>query len=267
MRPALAAAMWVGFVAAAAGTLLSLWQASATMADVPLFDSGPRLWAVFAGTSYGRFGLASLALLAAGAALHRGAERYARSHACRAALPCIVVLLAVCRVQSGHAAAGDALSMAAAVELVHVLSMALWLGTVLVAAWVVLPVVAASAASAAPARYLALLSHWATIALAGVLTTGLYNALRVLNAPAELVRTEYGWVLTTKLCLAGAAMALGGWNRFVGFPAAVAAGAMPLAAGKNLRAISAVLRIESIVLLVVLVAAAILGASAPPASP
>lgn len=260
----LASAMAVGFGTGLVATLLALWQASATMADVPLPESGPTLWAVFAGTSYGRFGFASFALLAVAAVVHFGLRRRVQSHTYRAAITCALVLSAVCRVATGHAAQTGRVNVATAVELAHLLSMALWLGSVLVAAWVVLPQVARAKGPVGTDIYLAALSGWATVALAIVLASGLFNAFRVLNAPAELLSTPYGWVLTTKLCCVGVAIVLGSWNRFIGFPRALAVTPDPCA--KNLRTITSVVRVESIALLVVLVAAAVLTASAPPTS-
>ena len=258
----LAFVIGTGFVSSIIATLLSLWQASAIMADVPLLQSGPSLWAMFAGTSYGQIGLVSVGMLAMGAAVHFLLRQRLQLGAYYAAILCILGLFALCRVATGHASENGLVSVAAAVELVHLLSIALWLGSVLVAAWVVLPKFANQKTAAPMPSYLAALSGWATVALAGVLTTGLYNAFRVLNAPTELVSTEYGWVLTTKLCFVGIAIALGGWNRFVGFPQTLRGSQAP--ADEMLRSITVVLRVESIALLIVMLAASVLTASAPP---
>ena len=258
--------MGIGLVGGLAATLLSLWQASAAMADVALLESGPSLWVMFANTSYGRFGLASVLVLMVGAVLHFVQRLHRQSSAHRAALWGLLLAFAMCRVAIGHAAENGLFGVAAAAELIHVLSMALWSGAVIVAAWVVLPTIERVAAPDSITPYLTSLSGWATGALAAVLATGLYNAFRVLNQPAELGSTEYGWVLTTKLCIVGIAIALGGWNRFIGFPAVLAAVTEPDTRKNNLHAITRVLRVESIALLIVLLAAAVLTASAPPSS-
>lgn len=261
----LASIMGIGFVVGAGATLMSLWQASAAMADVPLRESGPSLWAIFANTSYGRFGLTSFAVLAVGAAVHFTLGRRVPSGAYPGTILCILGMFAVCRVATGHAAESGLFSVAAVVELTHVFSMALWLGSVLIAAWVVLPKATSATGFTGIETYLALLSSWATVALAGVLSTGLYNVFRVLNTSAELIKTQYGWSLTTKLFFVVVAIALGGWNRLVGFPAAVAA-AKSDASDKRVGAITSVLRVESISLLIVLIAAAALTANASPSS-
>ena len=260
------AAMGIGLVAVSAATLVSLWQASATMADVPLLESGPSLWVMFADTSYGRFGLASLMVLILGSVLHFALRLSRQSSPHRAAVLGILMAFAICRVATGHAAENGLFGVAIVAELIHMLSMALWSGSVIVAAWIVVPTSGPASAPGNIAPYLASLSSWATGALAAVLATGLYNAFRVLNHPAELGSTEYGWVLTTKLCFVGIAIALGGWNRFIGFPAVFAAAAEPNTEKTRLHTITSVLRAESIALLIVLLAAAVLTASAPPTS-
>ena len=266
VRENLQAATGTGLVAAAGATLLSLWQASATMADVPLLESGPSLWALFASTYYGRFGLALLTILIVGAVSHFGLRRRRQGVAYHAVILCLLVAFAICRVATGHAAENDLVSVAAAVELAHVLSMALWFGSVMVAAWMVLPSVGSIAPPTRITPYLASLSSWATGALAVVIATGVYNTVRVLNQPAELIGSEYGWVLTIKLCFVGTAIVLGAWNRFIEFPAAFAVATDPDAAKNKLHRIMSILRAESIALLVVVFAAAVLTANAPPAS-
>ena len=260
------AAMGTGLVTGVAATLLSLWQASATMADLPLVESGPSLWVTFANTSYAHFGLVSLLILALGCGLHFVLRRYDQSSLHRWAVLGILMAFAICRVATGHAAENGLFGAATALELIHVLSMALWVGSVIVAAWIVIPPSSRTVLPSSIGPYLKSLSRSATVALAAVLATGIYNAIRVLNKPAELGATEYGWVLTTKLCFVGIAIALGAWNRFSGFPALDAAAAKPATEQKALRVITSILRAESIALLIVLLAAAVLTANAPPAS-
>ena len=221
----LQAAMGISFVAGLAATILSLWQASATVADVPLLESGPSLWVMFANTSYGHFGLASLLTLALGGALHFALRHGDQSSLHRWAVLSVLLAFAICRVATGHAAENGPVGVATVAELIHVLSMALWFESVIVAAWIVIPTSARAALPSSIAPYLKSLSSWATVALTAVLATGVYNAIRVLNHRAELGTTKYGWVLTIKLCFVGIAIALGAWARFSGFPAVEAASA------------------------------------------
>ena len=142
--------------------------------------------------------------------------------------------------------------------------MSLWAGTVFVAGWIVLPqvLVDESSPTGQRAAYLSALSNWATAALAGILATGAYNTYRVLDSPRDLIEGDYGHVLVFKLGFVLVAIALGGFNRFHGLPAAMSV--QPEKARRGLRGVIAVLRIESAALLLVLAAAAILTSSAPP---
>jgi putative copper resistance protein D len=261
----LSVAMGVAIVVGGTATLLSLWQAAATMGDVPLLQAGPALWANFVTTRYGQAGLVSLVVLATAALMHFSGVLSQRRILYEVAMTVTVVLYALCRVSIGHATENGPVSLAVAVELTHLLLMALWVGSVIVSGWLVLP----NAPSAGPAKssvtpYLASLSRWATVALAGILATGVYNAFRVLKSPGDLLGTSYGWILTTKLCFIAVAIGLGGWNRFYGFPVVAASHGPIQPTSRRMRPLIAVLRIESVALLVALAAAAVLTGSEPP---
>jgi putative copper resistance protein D len=244
---------------------LSLWQAAATMGDVPLRKAGPALWASFVTTRYAQAGLVSLLLLSGAALVHFLMAASRKGSGYDAAMLLMIVLYAVCRVSIGHATESGPVSIAVAVELAHLLLMALWVGPVIVSGWLVLP----NAPNAGPAKtsvttYLASLSTWATVALAGILATGLYNALRVLKTPDDMLGTSYGWLLTAKLCFVSVAIGLGGWNRFFGFPAVGANPGSRQPTSLRMRSVITVLRIESVALLLALAAAADLTGSEPP---
>jgi putative copper resistance protein D len=173
-------------------------------------------------------------------------------------LTVLLLMVAAARVTIGHAYEHGPMSIAVLVEWLHLLLMSVWAGVVLVAGWLVLPHVLAGefAPTKELAAYLTSMSNWAGVALAGILATGAYNAYRVLGSPRELIEVDYGQVLTFKLCLVVIAIALGGFNKLVGLPAA--------ASPRGLRSVTTVLRIESVALLLVLTAAAVLTSSAPP---
>lgn len=263
----LSSTIGIALAVCAISTLLSLWQAGATMGDAALFDSGAALWAMFTTTHYGHVGIASIVLLGAAALVHLFISDAFGRYAYLMTMLALVALYGVCRVSIGHASEKGLVSAAAGIEWAHLLMMALWIGSVFIAAWIVLPQLAGGETNqAGTKRYLVALSHWATVALAAILATGLYNTYRVLTTPEDLLSTEYGWILTTKIGLVIVAIAMGAWNRFVGFPTVLASAAGPLADGGPLRPVIAVLRVESAVLFIVLGAAAILTSSAPPSA-
>lgn len=278
--------MSAGLWLCGSATVFSLWQAVATMGDVPLLDVDFTLWKMFWKTHYGHAGLVNLALLAILWVMHRAVHSHCNDKFYVSIVGALLLFYATARVTIGHAFEFGLFSLPVLVEWVHLVLMAVWSGSVMVAGFGVLPMLLASRTIARIGdptintmneQYLAALSKWATVALIGILLTGFYNAYRVLNQPTDLVAGEYGWILSTKLCLVLLAMGLGAWNRFFGFPAVCAAGdgtAEDYAASDqsttwvaSMKTVITILRVESMILLAVLVAAAFLTSSTPPAAP
>jgi len=222
---------WPAALACLLSTLLSLWAATAVMAGTGLAPAAALLPHMLVDTAYGRAGLAGVAamliLMIAGR---------------RSLLLAGLLLLgfAFSRALASHATG----SMGILVAWLHLVLMGLWLGLVAVAAWLKL-------------TDLRRLSSAATVALGGIVLTGFFNGWQRLQAPAQLIDHPYGVVLSVKLGLFLLAAALGAYNRFVGFPA--------VASGQGTGRATLVLRLESVVLLAVLAAAAVLATQEPPA--
>jgi copper resistance protein D len=261
----LSAAMPAGLILCLAGVFLSLWTESAIMGDVAWLDAWPAFAQMATATHYGHAGVAVMALLAAAMLAHWILYRRAARMAYPASMAALLLLVAAARITIGHAYEQGALSVAAAMEFLHLLCMALWTGIVLAAGWLVLPriLVLEAAPTRERAAYLGSMSNWATAALTGILATGAYNAWRVLGSPRDLLEESYGQVLLLKLALVLVAIALGGFNRFLGLPTALSTRPAP-AAQRGLAMVMTILRVESLVLLLVLLAAAVLTNSAPP---
>jgi putative copper resistance protein D len=261
----LAPAMLAGLAACTAAVFLSLWTESAIMGDVAWLDAWPVCVQMITATHYGHAGVAALALLVVAMVAHPLLYRCGAGRRYVAGMGGLLLLVAAARVAIGHAYEQGAFSVAAAAQWLHLLCMALWAGIVFVACWLVLPRVLQMepAPTEARAAYLGAMSKWATAALAGVLATGAYNAWRVLGSPADLVGAAYGQVLLVKLLLVLIAIGLGGYNRFFGLPASLAA-SPPQAAQRGLRTVIAVLRMEALALALAFVSAAILVNNAPP---
>jgi len=246
------------------GELALLWIEAMTMADVGPAAAFDELRGVVAGTQWGHAwacGFASLALLFSA---HFGVRRGWGDLRVIAVLACIVFALA--RAGGGHAGA-NGFGRATIVMAVHLLATAAWAGLVFVAALVVLRADAAGIdlAPADRAAWLRWLSTCATIALALVAATGIAAALSETGPTlAPLVSSPWGFVLDAKLALVALAIALGAHNRFVTLPPLLAAlaGARPDA--ELQQRFARVLRIEAVVLLAVLLAAAALANGEPP---
>lgn len=257
----------LGLALGIVSTLLSLWQMSASMSEVPLWESGPTIWRMFAGTHYGRIGLLSVALLivAAMASVFFIKDQRARTPA----IICLIAMAfyALSRVAVGHAYEFGLVSFAVVIEWLHLILMSVWVGLVVTAGWIVLPHMCTSKFLCADiTAYLSSLSTWATYVLVGILVTGGFNTYRVLTVPQDFVATQYGWTLVVKLVFVALAVALGGWNRFYGFPKASLPSTMRGSESASIGQAMWILRVESVALLIVLAAAAVLTGSAPPAS-
>lgn len=230
-------------------SLGSLWAATALMGDSGLAEAAPMLPQVLLETAYGRAGLYGMGAIAACALL------FAAS-AGRATIGVGALLLlgfALARAAVSHAGEHGMQSAGYAIEVLHLVLIAVWTGGVALAALLVLPA-ALRRALALPA-YLHALSMAATVALAGIVASGAFNSWQRLTSVDDLSGHPYGQALSWKLGLFALAALLGAYNRFVGFP---------MAARDGGRRALRVLRIETGVLALVLLAAAQLSSQQPP---
>lgn len=149
------------------------------------------------------------------------------------------------------------------VDWVHLMLICLWVGEVIVSGLLVLAVRPVDAAGRLDcAAYIGTLSTAATWALAGICATGTFSAWHNLHTPAALVGNPYGTALLVKLALVACAALLGGANRFIVMPQLQAA--LRAHADAALARFVLILRVESAVLLAVLIAAALLSSASPP---
>jgi putative copper resistance protein D len=262
----LSVAMLAGLAACASGISLSLWSESSAMGDVPWLAAWPAGKEMLTSTHYGHAGIAAVGLLVVAMLVHSVLRKPGTDKRYVASIGVLLLLVFAARVTIGHAFEQGFLSVALLVEWLHLLFMSLWAGIVFVASWLVAPrmLISDLATTNDRAAYLTLMSDWAAAALAGNLATGAYNSFRVLGSPRDLLNADYGHVLVFKLCFVLVAIALGSFNKFFGLPAALSPSSSPDKANRGLRMVISVLRIESLALLLVLGAAAVLTNSAPP---
>jgi putative copper resistance protein D len=240
---------------ALAAVVLSFWAAAAVMMGGELGAAAAMIWTMAVQTGYGQAGLAGLTILVAVAGLSAFARR---STTTDFASGLLLVAFAASRASVSHAGEGGMLTLNLAVEWVHLLLIALWLGGVAIAAWLVVPMAySAIRPGLTINRYLTLLSHAATVALVGIFATGVYNAWQRVGSVQNVMGNTYGTALLVKLAFIGLAVALGGYNKLYGFPALMKS---PVAS----RRVVAVLRVESFLLLGALAAAAVLTSQQPP---
>lgn len=246
--------------------LLLLWVQTALMSDLPLSSAVSAAAPVLAQTHFGHawtFGTVAL-LIAWGLTLLR--SRNIRSRRYFFGLIVLVAFFLAGKSSAGHAGSTDRL-LPVVVDWLHLLFVGTWSGSVLIAAgWALRGAPpTGSADQQACASYVAALSRVATWALCGVIATGVYSSWRGLAGGfAAVSSSPYGIAWLVKLSLVGLATALGAVNRFVAMPRLLAA--LRSSNGSfdgPLHGFGVVLRIEALVLLAVLCAAAALSTSAP----
>jgi putative copper resistance protein D len=243
-----------------------LWLQAAAMAEVPVSQAGAAAWSMLTETHFG------LAWSIGIGALVFSATAMALSMHVRGSWPVLLnlpglALFLYTRSMVSHAASDGDFGVALLADWLHLILACLWVGSVLVAGFLVLAAPRAGSVEDRKdcARYVASLSMSATFSLAGIFASGLFSAWRNLGSAGALVGSAYGAALLAKLALVGLAVLLGGVNRFVVMPSLLAGlGSGSPVATLAARRFTMVLRIEAGVLLGVLMLAAILSSTSPP---
>lgn len=166
---------------------------------------------------------------------------------------------------TSHAGENGMWTLANLVNTVHLASTAIWGGAVIVYALLVVPELLHNHDSHRTRDTVLRLSTLASVALVLVILSGLFNTWRQLQQPADLWTTSYGQVLLVKLALVAVMMAIGAMNRFRWVPRIADQTRAPGQAGTaSLRFFHQVLRIDSMVFVLIIIAASVLGITSPP---
>lgn len=239
--------------------LVAIWCAAAQMADSPLLEAGAAFGTMLLKTGFGRYGSAAalvMALVLAVAVV--GVARPLPSRAGGVALALLLPAFAFARSALSHAGEHGAASVGFVMEWLHLMLIALWVGSVAVAAWLVLPRARATMrGSPGVAGYLRVLSHAATLAVVGIAASGVFSVWARVGSVDHLSGNTYVTVLAVKLALVASAGMLGAFNRFIGFPRDSAVDRI------SIRTLN-VIRVEAVILLMVLISAAFLVVQQPP---
>ncbi len=252
--------------AAALAYITMLWLEAASMAEVPLSDAAPAIHSVLAATHYGfawKLGMLALAVVAGTTMLRwKPARRPAADLVRLAAIGAFLYSRSIV----SHAGAGGDISWAVAADWVHLILISVWVGEVFIAGFVTLGQVNGGGQDDPErAQYIQALSNSATVALSGIVITGLVSAWRGLGSLENAIGNPYVTVLLLKLALVVAAAALGSVNRFAVMPRLLTDLRLPAAAsGLQQRRFIFILQIETFVLVAALVLAAVLSSTSPP---
>jgi putative copper resistance protein D len=244
--------------------LAVLWLQAASMAEVALLQAGPAILTTLTASHFGSAwigGMAALVIASWATLLRRHAAPYA-----------VLVALALflySRSMLSHAAADGDISVRVAVDWLHRILISVWVGEVFVAGLFTLrgATGAVPAQGLEQARYIESLSTSATVALFGIILSGLYSSWQGLGGLAHLFDNTYAKVLLVKLLLVGGAALLGGVNRLLVMPSLVEAlrrdSVHSELAGRRF---VLVLQVEAVVLAGALLAAAVLSSTSPPSA-
>ncbi|MDO9411737.1 MAG: CopD family protein [Pseudolabrys sp.] len=205
LRRRLTGMAWAALILTVLSGAVWLAVIAASILDVPvagIFENGG-LWTVLADTRFGQ--VASLRLgLAAALGLLLALDRYRGLQlATAAALAGLIALV-------GHAGAtaGPVGWLHMASDIVHVLAAAAWLGGLPALAMVLTG--PPDDAARATARF----SVLGIIAVAALLGSGVVNSWQLLSGPDDLLTNSYGRVLSIKMALFAAMVAVAAVNRF-----------------------------------------------------
>jgi putative copper resistance protein D len=128
----------------------------------------------------------------------------------------LVTLLAAIRAGSGHAASEGDFTLREYVQFVHLASIAVWAGSVIVAGLLALPALLRERLTEAIGQLMRRLSSSVTVALLFVVLSGVYNAWHGLGGSIKpLAGTQWGYLLDAKMVLVLVALAMGLLNRRV----------------------------------------------------
>ena len=236
---------------AVAASVLSLLAATAVMGGSGLTEACGMFWMMVGSTAYGLSGGVAIAALLVVLAL-RWPQR--RSAGREMAVAAAMLVFAVTRASMGHAGEQGIWTMAMAAESIHLSAIAVWVGVVAVSGCCVL---SARMSAADRNRYLDWMSWTATGAIGTIVITGIYSGWHRVGYAGNLIYTVYGLTLLGKIALVLAAIGIGGYNKFIGLPAASRS-------YQGVVTVRLALRVEMVLLTGAILAAAILTSQQPP---
>jgi putative copper resistance protein D len=235
----------------------ALWASTAVMSGLPLAEASDMFWMMLTTTDHGHAGCVTIVAMLVLLAL-RGIG--GAGPAGEVAVLLSLVVFAYTRATMGHAGEAGFWSLPLAAESLHLAAIALWTGVVVLSGCFVFNEARLAGAvvdGGGTMRYLERMSQAAVLALVVIAATGVYSGWHRVGTGGNLLHTAYGWTLLAKVGLVGLAVALGGYNKLVGLPAAARS-------ERGLRLVRTVLRAEALLLLAVLAAAALLTSQQPP---
>jgi len=169
-----------------------------------------------------------------------------------------LIVVALAHAASTHAADAGNFSVAELVHLIHLLATAGWAGVVIAAAW---PLGRTFTVTPNAVAHITRLSNVATLTFLFAIATGLMNAYRGLGGSlVPLTNSLWGQLLQAKVLIVIVVITIGAINRFA-FMKRIRMGD-----SRALPVFMRLVKVEAVLMLIVLMAAAVLGHSIPAAA-
>jgi copper transport protein len=201
--------VWTGYGLVAAATLIGLWlQVPYTTGGGIFAISGSALGDVL-GSTFGAVLLVRLGILAAAAILLRPLLWARSGRSDHILLTALGVAALGTWPLAGHQAASPVPAVSVVVDMVHLGSMAVWLGGLLMLVGFLLR----QADDRELAAILPVWSRWAAVAVSALLLAGIVQALIEVATPRALIDTTYGRLIIVKVALFALVMAVAAYSR------------------------------------------------------
>ncbi|MEU5562007.1 copper resistance CopC/CopD family protein [Micromonospora musae] len=200
---------WAGLGLVTLATLADLWLQVPYTAGGGLFDVTGEGISTVLGGAFGAAHLVRLGLLAAAAFLLRPLFTGSAGRADAIILAVLGVAGLVTWPLAGHPAASPAPAVSVVVDTVHLGSMAVWLGGLLMLAVFLLR----RADERELGAIMPIWSRWAALAISALLLAGVVQGLIEVATPSALVNTTYGQLLLVKIGLFALVMGVAAYSR------------------------------------------------------
>jgi copper transport protein len=191
--------VWIGAALVALGTVLELalqvpYVAGGGLGDIRSTDVQEVL-----SSQFGAAHLIRLGVLAAALVLLRPIVRGKGWGADRVLLAVLGTIAVATWSVSGHPSASPVPMVTVVADMIHIASMAIWLGGLAMLALFLLP----RANGPELGAIVPVWSRWATYAVGALVLTGTAQALVEVGTPEALFTTAYGWMIVAKVALVG----------------------------------------------------------------
>jgi copper transport protein len=204
-----AGVVWSGMGLVTLATLAAIWlQVPYTTGGGPFDLSGTGLRNVLSDT-FGTAHLVRLGLIVAIALLLRPLLRGEAGRADQILLAVLGGAAIFTWPIAGHPGASPVAAVSVVVDAVHLTSMAVWLGGLLM----LIAFLLRQADDRELGAILPIWSRWATLAVCALVLAGTVQALIEVGTPDALVSTTYGQLIIAKVVLFGAVMAVAAYSR------------------------------------------------------